>query len=192
MLFRVDWYFDFLIISTENTTSHKHTILNGRRMFKAMSEMAGNPFSLTSPAKIHYDFPFMNIKYQRAILKSNIGAGYNLDICLFYTHVLSTDIRKWSVVSVSGNEIVMLLVEQRALHAIISNPSWAALAGSEHRVTCTAQSVFRTKAAVTSWDVAWARATSNTLDALSTCFWIHIFLVISIPKLFSCGPHLPL
>lgn len=36
-LFKVDCYFDYIIINAENTPSHKYTVENGRKMLRASS-----------------------------------------------------------------------------------------------------------------------------------------------------------
>jgi hypothetical protein len=42
VFFGVDWYFDFIIVSTENVTLHKHIVQNNRSMFRDMLEILGN------------------------------------------------------------------------------------------------------------------------------------------------------
>lgn len=40
--FRIEQYFDFVIISAKNATLHK-VVHNSRNMFRGVSEIAGNP-----------------------------------------------------------------------------------------------------------------------------------------------------
>ena len=47
VVFRVDQYFDF-IISAENTTLHKYTVQNGRKMFRAILEIVGSSVLIPS------------------------------------------------------------------------------------------------------------------------------------------------
>lgn len=47
-LFRVDQYFDFIIVSTENATSHKYIVQNGRSIFRTTSEIVGNSVLILS------------------------------------------------------------------------------------------------------------------------------------------------
>lgn len=45
--FRIEQYFDFVIISAKNATLHK-VVHNSRNMFRGISEIAGNPVLILS------------------------------------------------------------------------------------------------------------------------------------------------
>jgi hypothetical protein len=49
--FSADQYFDLMIVSAENATSHKYIVQNSRNRFKAMSGMAGS--SVLIPSQNH-------------------------------------------------------------------------------------------------------------------------------------------
>ena len=42
VLFRVGQYFDFIVVNDENANPHKLVIKQGRTMFRAISQLAGN------------------------------------------------------------------------------------------------------------------------------------------------------
>jgi hypothetical protein len=48
MFFRLDQYFDFTVITSENTTSHECIVQNGRQIFRAISEVVGKPVLILS------------------------------------------------------------------------------------------------------------------------------------------------
>ena len=56
MFFRVDQYFDFIIVSAENTTLHKYIAQNVRSIFRAISEIVGNPVLVPSQKSINWFF----------------------------------------------------------------------------------------------------------------------------------------
>ena len=60
--FRIDWYFDFILINMENTTLLKHIVQTGRGMFRDISEIVKNSVlfkmklkSVTQLATFHYN-----------------------------------------------------------------------------------------------------------------------------------------
>jgi hypothetical protein len=42
LLFRVNQYFDFIIVDAENASLHKYVLQNGRSICRTISEIAGN------------------------------------------------------------------------------------------------------------------------------------------------------
>lgn len=61
--FRIDWYFDFILINMENTTLLKHIVQTGRGMFRDISEIVKNSVLFKMKLKS---------ASQTIILKSNI------------------------------------------------------------------------------------------------------------------------
>ena len=75
--FRVDWYFDFVIIGAEIHTSHKYVLQNGSGIFTVILEALGN----SDPIKIR-----ITTLYETQT--ANILAQYNQskDIQTWYLH----------------------------------------------------------------------------------------------------------
>lgn len=48
MLFGVDGYFDFTVVSTKNSISHTYVVQNERSMFRAILEIIGNSVLVSS------------------------------------------------------------------------------------------------------------------------------------------------
>lgn len=66
MFFRVDWYFDFIASNSENATLYKCLVQKGRSMFKATSEIAGNPPLIPSQNSFNYFVKTLKLATQAA------------------------------------------------------------------------------------------------------------------------------
>ena len=64
MFFKVDQYFDLIIVSAENITLHKHIAQRVRSMFRAISVIVGNPALLLSQKSIN---SFVNRKVKECL-----------------------------------------------------------------------------------------------------------------------------
>lgn len=65
MFFRVNQYFDFIIVNAENTTSHKCIIQNDRSMLRAPFKTIGNSVLIIGQNSCN---DFFSVKFKSATL----------------------------------------------------------------------------------------------------------------------------
>ena len=62
MISRVDQYFDFIIVNTNNAALHKYVVQNGRSMFRAISKTVGN--SVLHPSQNSFNYLLGNLSFK--------------------------------------------------------------------------------------------------------------------------------
>lgn len=78
VLFRVDWFFEFMVVNAESAISHKYAIKSGTSIFRTLSETVGSSVLFCARILLTF-FKKWNSSQQhkQEIFKSNILTQYN-------------------------------------------------------------------------------------------------------------------